>query len=161
MSERQFLGDSSRKRALWNDPPETLAWSRRNPDDSVTEVTLGPNSRLSALNELKQACETGRYTMNKRDTRLLDSWIDARYKNLQAVIRKARSLKSFDLEVNSRTLTIGPDKPLEALQSVWHANATGKIVLKDEESVALTWWISSEERQRERKNSQKDRHRSR
>jgi hypothetical protein len=113
------------------------------------------------LNELKQACETGGYKLNKRDTRLLDSWIGTRYKNLQEVIRKARSLKSFDLEVNSRTLTVGPDRPLEALQSVWHANTTGNIVLKDEELVALTWWIKAKERQQTREKSEWDRHRPR
>jgi len=146
-ADEKILGRYARGRANRKKSSDKIVWHRRNGDGSSTRRVLTMDSPLPAFAELIRACKEDVHTLTKREADLVKKWLAHKKDQARDLDRKAGAIGYIELNCGEGDVrTYSPDSSPKELRSLWNAHRTGKVVLKDEEVRALSWWLSKVER---------------
>jgi len=101
--------------------------------------------------ELSNAVLSGTCTLSHKDTAMLLSWMEERNRQQIELDCKARAIRFIEVTTGADQIrTFDQDNPRDDLRKLLDAHRVGRVVLKDEEQRALTWWLSRKDQHRDR-----------
>ena len=149
--EKESLGSPWSETRHRTEQPAKIVWRRPGPPNCSSRVEITANSPLPALLELSHAVLSGACTLSHKDTALLVSWMEEKNRQDIELDRKARAIRLIEVTTGTDQLrTFVPDDHRDELRALWDAHRAGRVVLKEEEERALSWWLSRKEHPRDR-----------